>query len=802
MGIHDTDRGLLQSVASGDHQAFWLLWERHSPYVRSICNRLLVGHPDDAEDALSETMLKAWESLKQQGSEIANVRAWLVCVGRNVCTDWWRRRGRFVSYSDVADETGHYEVADHNAGPEDMVLAREARGRAVGLMEHLPPRLRESMVLYAFHDLSYAEIARKLGITEANARKRMQQARGVLNEMAGLPAANARTSTRGELALPECATTALTAWDRSPDEMLPCETGEVGPELQQATQADGVVQVPLGSGAEIECVLPRDVPDSRISSRLASLRQYVEQHPQGWKKRLELAHALFEAGRWEQAFEEYQQVLTRQPRLIDVWLRLGGATRLMGNRAQAARFCEAALPYANTPAAQAHIRGMVGLCQGQHLDAIEHFRQAIACEPHNPAHWHALAKTYGEQGNMPQAAAAYEEILTQAPNDVTALVGSYSPLAAMGRLREAHGRISQAVDSAPESIPALRLLASARCHAGLVDGIEGQRTRELVTRVANLAPNSADCVDLDAQLHIQRGDTVAGLSLLEQFTRKRPSNPQGWLSYATWLSHTGYYQTAAEAILKADALFPRDLGIQRCACGILPLAERLPETRRVVDEILARYPGRWDSYAAVAPVLASTLADAQRACDLFEELPEAHRQIPAAWSAYGEVLLALHRWDDAASALQQCLSLLPEGDGYDQAASATLHLAECYRRSGDEGKAQEWLGVAASHCQHYIEIAPAIGHLLMAWVKEAMGHQDRALVDYRTALSAHILSPGREFAEQAVARLAGSKGKVTSSWVHDAHTRRMYARTSGACDSAPRLMRRMPGYRSVCARSR
>src|SRR5690349_19900315 len=53
------DRELLISIAGGDFSAFWDLWQRYRKYLFVVCLRYMGGMHADAEDALSQAMLRA-----------------------------------------------------------------------------------------------------------------------------------------------------------------------------------------------------------------------------------------------------------------------------------------------------------------------------------------------------------------------------------------------------------------------------------------------------------------------------------------------------------------------------------------------------------------------------------------------------------------------------------------------------------------------------------------------------------------------------------------------------------------------
>src|ERR1035437_8155542 len=85
------DAALLADLAAGQTEAFWCLWKRHEKGLRQLCLRKMDGQVAEAEDALSQVMLKALDRLPACAEKILHPEAWLHRLALNLCVDL--RRG-------------------------------------------------------------------------------------------------------------------------------------------------------------------------------------------------------------------------------------------------------------------------------------------------------------------------------------------------------------------------------------------------------------------------------------------------------------------------------------------------------------------------------------------------------------------------------------------------------------------------------------------------------------------------------------------------------------------------------------
>jgi RNA polymerase sigma factor (sigma-70 family) len=164
--------------------SFWQVWMEHQEYLRKKCLYLLGSNREDAEDALSTAMLQAFQNFTELAGGIANTRAWLTTIVHNACMDGYRKLRRqkdFFAETEISEfENIPAEYGTPSQSPEDIVRIRESVEELYRLILELPATLREPLLLRTVEHLSYSEIAGRLKLTEANVRKRVQQARDQL----------------------------------------------------------------------------------------------------------------------------------------------------------------------------------------------------------------------------------------------------------------------------------------------------------------------------------------------------------------------------------------------------------------------------------------------------------------------------------------------------------------------------------------------------------------------------------------------------------------------------------------------
>jgi len=156
---------------------FESLLREHGPAL----SRLASGYervPARREELLQEIALAVWQALPRFRGDCAE-RTFVYRIAHNRClTHMMRRKPAPVSL----DET--HEIPDPVPGPDRAAVAGDLREALMAAVRDLPLPFRQVIIL-VLEDLSHAEIAEVLGITENNVAVRLNRARRALREAMG-----------------------------------------------------------------------------------------------------------------------------------------------------------------------------------------------------------------------------------------------------------------------------------------------------------------------------------------------------------------------------------------------------------------------------------------------------------------------------------------------------------------------------------------------------------------------------------------------------------------------------------------
>ena len=189
--------------------------EQYRHELTGYCYRML-GSTFDADDAVQETMVRAWRGLDRFEGRAA-LRSWLYRIATNVCLDMLgdrKKRARPMDITDsrtadlhnlgapLAETTWIQPIPDEHAlapdrDPAELAEARETiRLAFVAALQHLPPRQRAVLILRDVLRWRASEVAELLGGSVASVNSALQRARATLEASEPAPTDVYEPSTR------------------------------------------------------------------------------------------------------------------------------------------------------------------------------------------------------------------------------------------------------------------------------------------------------------------------------------------------------------------------------------------------------------------------------------------------------------------------------------------------------------------------------------------------------------------------------------------------------------------------------
>jgi RNA polymerase sigma-70 factor (ECF subfamily) len=171
--VDEEDRALAERAAS-DRESFGILYDRYVRRIYGFCYRRLQTH-EAAEDATSQTFLRALTALSQGSNSSGSFKSWLFTIAYHVIVDAHRLQKPMALLDDVHD------FAETDPGPEELALTGETGRELYALIDRLL-RDQADLIHLRFSGLNDQEIAGVLGksygavrIAQHRAMKRLRQ---------------------------------------------------------------------------------------------------------------------------------------------------------------------------------------------------------------------------------------------------------------------------------------------------------------------------------------------------------------------------------------------------------------------------------------------------------------------------------------------------------------------------------------------------------------------------------------------------------------------------------------------------
>jgi len=152
-------------------EAFSRIVHQHARLMYRVAHSLL-RHPQDAEDAVQDALLKlyrgdAWRHMEDERAFLAR-------------TVWRTAFDRLQARPESADDAAELRLRDYRPTPEQAAAEHDEQGLLHHLIDRLPPELRQPLLLSAIDELTSREIGLAMDIPEGTVRTRLMRARAEL----------------------------------------------------------------------------------------------------------------------------------------------------------------------------------------------------------------------------------------------------------------------------------------------------------------------------------------------------------------------------------------------------------------------------------------------------------------------------------------------------------------------------------------------------------------------------------------------------------------------------------------------
>jgi RNA polymerase sigma-70 factor, ECF subfamily len=176
---NELDELTLARARQGEPSALTALVRQYEKPVFQLVGRLLCSRaPAAVDDVAQEAFIRVIRGIHRFDPRgPARLSTWILTVATRTCLNAMRGRNR------DAPLDGHAAVLEAGDSPEQTVLERERGRRIEAAMAALPDEMRAVLVLRAYHDLDYPEIAAALDLEVGTVKSRLSRARTALREV-------------------------------------------------------------------------------------------------------------------------------------------------------------------------------------------------------------------------------------------------------------------------------------------------------------------------------------------------------------------------------------------------------------------------------------------------------------------------------------------------------------------------------------------------------------------------------------------------------------------------------------------
>ncbi|MGG7034623.1 MAG: RNA polymerase sigma factor [Flavobacterium sp.] len=171
----------IEKAKTGDQTAFTFLLDHYWNEVYGFMLKR-TENETDTEDITIETFSKAFDKIQTYNPEF-QFNTWLIAIAKNVHIDLLRKKKLHLSTNYDQEHQQAYNIADTSPSAEDDLISEQNLSRLLLFIKELKPTYQEVIQLRYFQEMSYQEIADKIGEPLNNVKVKILRAKKLLAEI-------------------------------------------------------------------------------------------------------------------------------------------------------------------------------------------------------------------------------------------------------------------------------------------------------------------------------------------------------------------------------------------------------------------------------------------------------------------------------------------------------------------------------------------------------------------------------------------------------------------------------------------
>jgi RNA polymerase sigma factor (sigma-70 family) len=176
------DNVIVSRIINGEKELFEIILRRYNQKLYRVIRSYLRA-PEDIQDAMQDTYLKAFDKLQQFHGDSA-FSTWLIRIGINEALQRIKKSkvAEFQGTHESIDKKTSQLPADKQMNPEHSAIMLETKKLLESAIDELPEKYRAIYVMREIEDMNNAEIALCLGLTESNVKVRHHRSKNLMKE--------------------------------------------------------------------------------------------------------------------------------------------------------------------------------------------------------------------------------------------------------------------------------------------------------------------------------------------------------------------------------------------------------------------------------------------------------------------------------------------------------------------------------------------------------------------------------------------------------------------------------------------